>query len=181
MLKKLNIRLSFTQRSVNSFSLIINESKRKCIICKKQPSKKKSLVVRDRPQPYPCILENFGAAPSPMPVLNFVAQSLPRHRENNAITGLREQCGIWSLPQVLRSLGLSVLLAPTGVYMNVSVCVSISILNSCFPPRGNYHIDVRTLPSTSFMSEKRGELCWKESSMEKNNIQCVLKALKEEE
>lgn len=87
MLKKLNTRLSFTQRSVNSFGLIINEIKSTCIICKIQPSKKESVVVRDRPQQYWCILVSFGTGPSPMPVLNFVAQSLPRHRENNAIQG----------------------------------------------------------------------------------------------
>lgn len=60
------------------------------------------------------------------------------------------------------------------------VCVSTSILKCCFPPWGNHHIDVRALPSTSFMSEKRGKLLKRELNG-KNNIQCVLKALREEE
>lgn len=50
MLKKLNTTLSLlTQRSVYSFGLIINESNSRGIICKIQPSKKKSVFVRDRP------------------------------------------------------------------------------------------------------------------------------------
>lgn len=86
-MKKFNTRLSFPWRAVNSLALIISKSMSTYILCNIQPSKKKTVVVRDRSQPYWCIMVSLGTAPSPMPVLNSVAQSSPRHRENNAIQG----------------------------------------------------------------------------------------------
>lgn len=50
--------------------------------------KQKQVVVRELETDFShtrCILVIFGEVPSPMPVLNFVAYSLPRRRENNAV------------------------------------------------------------------------------------------------